>query len=302
IIELANTCNLDCPMCRIGRYGFNNSRVMPIKLFRNIANHQFKKIELLRINGLGEASIVPQFEDYIDITDEFRCRKEIITNLTAEIDTYLHLLDSSYDLIISWDSANPKKYTHIRRGTNYEKQYKKLEYLASYSPHKIQLLPTLLPMNISDIKGVVQLAADFGIPKVILNVVKGYPWELGINRRMDLIKKELTSAAEIAILNNVTFLVPNNILGHNIDLPMGISTSTSSERCSRPFKECVIRFNGEVQVCNMFNPWIIGSLQWSNFKDIWNSRFAELFRKFVNTENKHPYCHNCVFIKNQDGV
>ena len=37
IIEIANACNLDCPMCRVGWQGVDLRRVMPLDRFREVA-------------------------------------------------------------------------------------------------------------------------------------------------------------------------------------------------------------------------------------------------------------------------
>ena len=41
ILELANTCSLDCPMCRVGRHGANPDRFMREELFESVASELF---------------------------------------------------------------------------------------------------------------------------------------------------------------------------------------------------------------------------------------------------------------------
>ena len=66
ILEIANTCNLDCPMCRVGRYGVNLNRVMSLETLQNII-HQIPTLKIIRLNGLGESTVIPNFDSYIEI-------------------------------------------------------------------------------------------------------------------------------------------------------------------------------------------------------------------------------------------
>jgi radical SAM protein with 4Fe4S-binding SPASM domain len=71
---------------------------------------------------------------------------------------------------------------------------------------------------------------------------------------------------------------------------------TSSSLCQMPWEEAVIRWNGDVQVCNMFNPYTYGNIYLNSFKNIWNGAFAQVFRNNMNTDFRHPYCRDCVYM------
>jgi radical SAM protein with 4Fe4S-binding SPASM domain len=64
-----------------------------------------------------------------------------------------------------------------------------------------------------------------------------------------------------------------------------------------PWEEAVLRWNGDVQVCNMFNPYIYGNIKLNSFKNIWNNAYAQTFRKNVNGDFKHPYCKDCAYMR-----
>lgn len=84
IIEIINSCNFDCPMCRVGQYGLNLNRVMPLEEFKKII-FQIKGLETVRLNGLGESTLVPNFDKYLDYLFEKKLRVELITNGSGNI-------------------------------------------------------------------------------------------------------------------------------------------------------------------------------------------------------------------------
>ena len=65
VLELTNTCNLDCPMCRIGEFGVDPDRFMAKDLFDEVEHQLFPLVREVRLNGLGEATVLPWFEDCV---------------------------------------------------------------------------------------------------------------------------------------------------------------------------------------------------------------------------------------------
>src|SRR5205085_1633093 len=88
IVEIANTCNLDCPMCRVGWQGVDLRRVMSLDRFRRVAADLFPRAREVRLNGLGESTVVPDFTDYLDVLDEYPVSVELITNGTGARSIY----------------------------------------------------------------------------------------------------------------------------------------------------------------------------------------------------------------------
>ncbi|MBD3215110.1 MAG: SPASM domain-containing protein [Candidatus Lokiarchaeota archaeon] len=75
-----------------------------------------------------------------------------------------------------------------------------------------------------------------------------------------------------------------------------IATKTCQKFCQNPWEEVYIRYNGDLTPCNMLNPYIYGNLNNSDFVDLWTGLNAELFRKFLNSENRHQYCQDCYYL------
>ena len=104
IIEIINSCNLDCPMCRVGQYGLNQNRIMPLKEFMKIIS-QIDGLKTVRLNGLGESTLTPNFDKYLDYLIEKRLDIELITNGSGKLEIYKKIFNNSGFVIISWDAA-----------------------------------------------------------------------------------------------------------------------------------------------------------------------------------------------------
>ena len=57
-----------------------------------------------------------------------------------------------------------------------------------------------------------------------------------------------------------------------------------------------MRWDLDVQVCNMFNPYAYGNLALHSVDRVWRGAFAQAFRANVNTSSRHPYCQGCAYI------
>lgn len=297
IIEIINSCNFDCPMCRVGQYGVNLNRVMPLdKFVKNIS--QINGLKTVRLNGLGESTLVPSFDEYLDYLFEKGMRVELITNGSGNIDIYKKILNNSGHVIISWDAAEKEMFEKIRRPANWDVLIKKIKDLSTSLPadniKKIALLFTIQECNIDQLSRLILKCTDWKISNIIVNAVKDN--ESGwTESKKEEIESEFVIANELATKNNINLFLPSQVFGNKINIEGAFNTN--SDKCEMPWKEVVIRWNGDVQVCNMFNPYVYGNMYLNSFDDIWNNLFANLFRKMINTDKKHPYCVNCVYFE-----
>lgn len=298
IIELANTCNLDCPMCRVGQFGIDLSRVLPLADFRNIIA-QLKGIKVIRLNGLGESTLVPEFDRYLDVLFEKGITVELISNGSGKQVYYESILQNNGVVLISWDAAEKEVFERLRRPAKWEAYTGKLISLAGFASDtncsdRLSLLYTLQKHNISQVKKLVTKCDIWSIKNIIVNVVKlsNTNW---IQEHITEIRNELVEASCLAQEKGISLLIPSSMDG--TELEIAGSVKTSSCHCTMPWEETVIRWNGDVQVCNMFNPYTYGNIFINDLETIWNNSFASLFRKYINTDKKHPYCQGCVYIK-----
>lgn len=298
ILELANTCNLDCPMCRIGEFGVAPERFMPKELFDRIAEELFPQAREVRLNGLGEATLVPWFRECLERVVRAGLHGELITNLTCDDETITRLVAARFIVLVSWDAATPSLFEKLRRPARFDVQLARLRTLSQCAreanlrdhPH---LLFTLQRGNIEELSGMVRLAADVGISNVLVNVVKPQDesWIATVAPRIQAAVQDARAAAEHT---GVQLTLPDHV--GPLPLLGSCVLPSSAAGCDRPLREVVIRWNGEVSVCNMFNPYTYGHLGRHGFERCWNGSLAQAFRKLVNTPRRHPYCEGCHYV------
>ncbi len=298
IIELANTCNLDCPMCRVGQHGVNFNRVMPLATFRRIADEFFSDFTEVRLNGLGESTLIPDFDRYLDILASYPINVELITNGTGPERLYRRMVDSGATLLFSWDAATPELFATLRRPAALHDVRAIVQSVASHAAaagrsQLLHLLFTLLPANIHELAAVVALAADMGIPTLVVNVAK-LPDDQWMERRADDCLQAFTDADDAATRCGVRLFLPDTFAQRAVSLPS--ASPTAATRCDRPWREIVIRWDLDVQVCNMFNPYTYGNLSRAPLRSIWEGAFADAFRQNFKGPACHPYCRGCAYI------
>lgn len=123
LIELTNDCNQSCPFC--SRDVMKRSvGYMPISTFYSIVD-QAKAIPniLIRVVGLGEASMHPQFKDAINYATSSGIPIEITSNgHIFEVMEPEELIQSSIVMLsISIDGFGDGSYEKLRVGGNYQK-------------------------------------------------------------------------------------------------------------------------------------------------------------------------------------
>ncbi|MCP4143613.1 MAG: radical SAM protein [Chloroflexi bacterium] len=295
IVEIFNSCNLDCPMCRVGQYGIDYSRLMSVGDFTDIID-QLDSLKEVRLNGLGESTLVHNLKEYIDVLSQRSIKTELVTNGTGEFDDYKYIIDRGGSIFFSWDAATKAIFEKLRRPARWKKVFETLQKVSEHASAShignVGLIFTLQKLNVSHFSGVIQMAADLKVQSVQMNVIKKGANEW-IKDSKGEISYEINKACEISKRHRIKLFVPSQISGTAL---AGCSSSTAGSHCLAPTHETVIRWNGDVQVCNMFNPYVLGSALDDNFMNSWNSAFAELFLRRLNSNAKHPYCINCVYM------
>lgn len=298
IIELANTCNLDCPMCRVGAKGVNLGRVMPLESFKTLAAQLFHRVRDVRLNGLGESTLIPGFEHYLDVLAHYPVQVELITNGTGAALLYHRMVEQGATLLFSWDAAQPALFERLRRPARWDTLVKTLQSVAGHArglgrSEQLHLLFTLQGANRAELPALVDLAADWGIPHIVVNVVKQNSdgW---LKPQLDETLAAFQEAESRAQRHGLKLFLPDELAGHPVRLSSACRTAAAG--CDRPWKEVVIRWDLDVQVCNMFNPYTYGNLALRPFEHIWQGAFARVFRQNINTKQCHPYCKGCYYL------
>jgi len=298
LLELTNNCNLNCIMCGIGKNGYDSSRNLSLDLLYSLSEKIFPEVDLIRLNGLGESTIIPNFLEYLSIISELPAQLEIVTNLThTNNKIWEKLIKCNTNFLISCDSSSASLFESIRRGANFKNFIANLGYIGKNisDPLQGQIIFTLMECNIREISNVVKLAANMGLGGVIVNVIKTNSnknnWML---QNYEEIIKEFQNAYQLAESNNLILKLPDHM--EHLPINKNISNPSCQFHCNNPWEEVYIRYNGDLTVCNMLNPYIYGNCQNYSFEKIWNGLNAELFRNFVNTIYRHYYCKDCYYL------
>lgn len=300
VVELLNSCNLDCPMCRVGRYGVNLKRKLPLNIFEDLVSGLADKLELIRINGLGESTLLPDFAEYVNLILRHGLTVELITNGSGEIEDYELILKNKGILLISWDAGEKHRFEVLRRPASWESYTNKLVEISNAArlncaSDRLFLLFTLQKQNIDQLPILVERCREWDIKNILVNVVKSSN-DSWIAENLQDIKQNMSLSYNIAKMHGISLMIPDQIGGNDLSNLKTLKTS-GSDCCTMPYEEAAIRWNGDVQVCNMFNPYIYGNLYLQPFDQIWNNKFAQIFRKHLNLSTKHPYCLNCVYMR-----
>lgn len=307
LIEVTRSCNFACGMCSSRTGGFLPERTMSLELFTELVEYFAPHVKSIRINGYGETTLVPRLTDYLDAVERtgFTGRKEIITNLSADASVYADLLRRGYVLLVSWDALDRDLFHRLRAGADFDRMRRTLAGLRAIAMHpgQVVLLVTVQRENMAEIPGFIDLAAEVGSGLVIYNMVNedgGSPW---MTERFDEIRLAFEEAAKRAEAAGVDVRIPDHI-GPNRIRTHGVHR-TSATYCDRPWKDMLIKYDGEVTICNMFNPFSLGMLRIEGLHAamdrreglLWGGPVHRLFREVVNSDKPHPYCEECYFLK-----
>ncbi len=300
-IELTNSCNLNCVMCGVGSGGFDPSRTMTLSLFRGIIRKLGPTVRCLRLNGLGESTVIPDFNEYLRVLVETPARLELVTNLSFDNEELLtQLLDLNMLIFVSCDSTRKDRLIRIRRNLNYDVFLNNLkgvsDYVQYHGRNKLdcQIIMTLMESNFRELPDMVDFAHRYGLGGVIGNMVKdgNGAWR---SRRIDEIRKTFAQAARRAEEVGVALKVPDQIEG--IPLDEDFVSKSNARHCPTLMEEVFIRYNGDVCPCNMMNPYIYGNLVRNGLEEVVNSINARMFYALSNTGIRHPYCVNCYYMR-----
>jgi MoaA/NifB/PqqE/SkfB family radical SAM enzyme len=307
MLEITQSCNFACRMCSSRTGGFLAHRTMPVEAFDEFVRVFAPYAKVLRINGYGETSIVPGLARYLDCLDHHRYSesREIITNLSADDAVYLDLHARGFTQLVSWDAASQAVFEHIRVGARYDELLPRLRKLGKAvrpHPERLGLLMTVQERNLPQVVPVTRLAVEVGAGLVIFNMIKeekGSPW---MEKRFQEIRRIFSEAQSMAAAAGLIVRIPDHVGSERLRTPQVKRTSGSF--CDRPWRELFIRYDGEAQVCNMFNPFSYGQLTppgakqgiEQRFHILWSGPNARLFRRLINSEHPHPYCKECYYL------
>ena len=130
VVEINNTCNLNCAMCQTMSATRKRGR-MEIDLFRKILVKLSKQgIKTLALHTLGDPLANPRLPEIFEEIRRYNFKTSICTNgllLDRHIDTLIEYMDICPSISFSIDGAKATSYEKIRVGGKFDNILKQLE-------------------------------------------------------------------------------------------------------------------------------------------------------------------------------
>ena len=269
-LEFTNICNLACTYCNtnmnLRSKGFLNESTFK----RIVEEIQINAIKRVYIVGNGEPTLHPEFCDYIERLGNVTNILSLTTNLQKiNREAAISIVRSVNLLNVSLDGATPDVYEKHRVGGNFNTLIDNFHLI-----HKIR--------------------KEKGSKMIINARIMVHPSD---EENLESIKAFWNQFADIV---SIQFVVDFTGSGGDV-----YSLKTSPERypkCSLPFKQLNIRWNGEVPMCTYYylqadNPddFILGNIRDLGLKQLWSSPLIKHYREAHKKRDKKnmPLCAGC---------
>jgi MoaA/NifB/PqqE/SkfB family radical SAM enzyme len=270
-LEFSGFCDLKCKYC-------NNHYKKRIKGFLDksildklINNYGRRKINTVIVGG-GEPTLNPSFEELsykLAKVSKYLC----ITTNGQWSDTQLAdiILKTPYTQVdISLDAGGKEMYEYSREEASYDRIINNIDYLIKKK---------------KEVKSKTLIVIRLMIRPSISNCFKTELREW--RKKVDLVLPQ--------------YIIKSDISDYTEDVYMPVYyINKSTPRCTLPFKELSIRWNGDVPVCTYADnrypeQLIIGNINYDNIVNIWNSEsFIKLRKAHRHQVYKDvSFCNQC---------
>lgn len=266
-LELADICNLKCPMCPTTTDEFKDKRrkgLMDVNLAKKIIDEIAGKVFALRLSWIGESTLHPQFIELIEYAKE-RGIQEVafLTNgFKLDLDYFKKLVDAGADWItISIDGIGDM-YSKIRKPLVFEDIYQKLKDIKQYKDENNLIKPVIKIQAIWP-----SIKED---PSLYYNMIAPYVDLVAYNPLIDYLHQD----DDIVYVDNFA--------------------------CPQHYQRVVIASNGQASMCSSddFVDHPIGDANTQSIYDIWH---GEAFQKMRDIHLKKDgfksikACKNCFY-------
>lgn len=301
-VEITRNCNLKCTMCSNKNLKYNPSYNMPFDLFKKMADELFPHARDIDLRGFGESTIHPEFEKFLDYALKFDCSFGLVTNLAIKKDSlWKKLVEKNLWLAISIDGATKNTFENIRKGSRFETIMHNLSIIQktrdenNIDPWKIYFIVTLQKNNIGEVEQIIKLADEFRIKRIELNPVQ-LPFfnynKLEFHKKKT--EENLEKAFKFAKSKGISILFHGSLgtgkteqkTEHRVD---------KIKRCKNPWNHLYISYDGKIGPCNhlMSIPLVLGDLNKGSFRQEWNNKAFQRFRKYNDTKLRYRACNWC---------
>lgn len=295
VLELSNTCNINCIMC--GRTGqqFQPSHFQ-LEWLKTLESAFYDSEEVV-LHGWGEPLMHPDFGRILQILDQYPLRKYFCTNGML-LDRYQKdLFESHVDILaVSLDGASTATNDRIRNGSNFQKIVENVEAITSYRDKNgldypyVNFVMTGMKSNLHDLPAMVSLAADLGVQEVKMVYLTVFDAALSAEsliHSQTSVQEIFSQAETLAKKLNITLKLPY-IQGQD---PAG---DASHRECIFPYRDLFVGSDGSVRPCVSSTDQLFTLETAMDFDSIWNHVRLQEYRKSLNQLIKEAApCQTC---------
>lgn len=297
-LELTQNCNLSCPMCRAGEK-YNPDWNMPMSMFQDIAAELFDTAVLVDLRGWGESTILKRFDRFVELTLRHRPQLRLVTNAQVNRPAVWEALMAAHGIItISCDAADEELFERLRRGGTIDRLRRTVSTIVAArdrygAPRESVLFNTVVSRdNLHDLSGIVDLAADLDVPRVVLHpLVTGVDDPAHLRGDLPGTERAYRAAAQRARDRGVVLQA-----GAAPDPSLAIVDRVRTPACMHPWAYAYVNYDGGVGFCDHLigDPRLtLGSLRRQSFEEVWNGdEWAALRRSHIsgNVEDRFAPC------------
>lgn len=322
LIELTDNCNLNCIMCadRRAPHGIPMG-FMDFDLYRRILDEiDLNKKWSLELFWLGESLLHPQFDEIMEYTLKALEGTNSHINLHTngifvdekKAKLFFKFKDKFPWMTFSIDALNQSTYKKIRRGGNIDIVYKNIKNFIllrkGFQFPSLNLQFILMEENAKELKDFVDYWLKFYKDNDIVSNDNIYIKRVEVH---NIKKQEKANKIfdELIKKYNLYTRYNNQLSIRSEDKPKeGVywfeKKKEKRKACSAPFKNPVIRWDGEVTVCCLDDIFLysMGNLNDKSFDEIWYGKKMDDFRKKhiegrfdeLLTNTGEQKCKNCI--------
>ncbi|MBF0118037.1 MAG: radical SAM protein [Desulfobacterales bacterium] len=276
-IEPTNHCNLHCIMCPNGQGLIHIKKgFMEFELYKKIINEikGYASTVVLALNG--EPLLHPKLSEMIKFAHQNHVNISLNTNATLLTKELSHkLLEGGLNFIsFAFDGFSKNHYEKIRKGADFEKTLKNIQYFLTLKKKKKINAPysvlSVLMLNLGE--------NNFTEKNNFFKLFDGLIDEIRL-REVSSWGKIFKDTKQFSYRNNKGYFYP----------------------CSRLWTSISIAWNGDVVPCiyNANHEYLIGNLQYSSLKELWNHhKLLKLRRSMFDKTylSISPLCDNCIVV------
>lgn len=272
-VELTDRCNLKCPMCRCATIAGD---VLPLVTFSEIASVLFPHGSFVDLRGWGESTILPNFDEYLEIAQRYPIRIKLITNATVNRpELWRRLGREGVTVGVSFDAAEAGLFRRLRGGARMRHVIENIRCLveacreAGRDPgEQVYLCITVSGSNVDSIDQIVELGLGIGLRRFKLEPL----WAPeGAPDRLEYHAEAVRGCiAKLAALSRTAACRVEYSASFLAELTQPKATH---KVCIHPWEYCYINARGRIGFCDHLNgreEFAWGEWGRQSFLEFWN--------------------------------